>query len=542
MILRDYQRAAVNAVYFYLKEQAGKNPCVVIPTGGGKTPIIATLCRDCARWGKRVAVLSHVKELLEQSRNTLLKVDPTLDIGIFSAGLNRKETQHQITVAGIQSVFRHADDFEPFDLIIIDEAHLIPPDGDGMYQTFLQDCRERNPNVRLVGMTATPFRTGSGMICSPDGLLNDVCYTAEVGDLIQAGWLSRLISKEGFHKADFSALHTRAGEFLEQEVNQAVNNQDEIFHAVKEIIRRTEDRHSVLVFAANVEHARNIQRALHDQSGKEVGLVTGETESSERLELLARFRGEKVPISLWGDVAAPLKFLVNVNVLTTGFDALNIDCVVLMRPTASASLYVQMVGRGLRKCEGKTDCLILDYGENIRRHGCIDRVFIKERKECRGHAPTKVCPQCQEVVHISARTCPDCGFAFQFESEKNRTQTKAAEEEILSGVPERKEVEVRFAVYQYWTKRNDPDAIPTMRVVYSTSDGDVCEWVCPQHTGWAQAKFARWWQERSEYPGIPTTANDAVEAAQNGELRLPKKLLLEKKSGERFWNVRKAFF
>lgn len=187
MDLRDYQRAAVNAVYFYLKEQAGKNPCVVIPTGGGKTPIIATLCRDCARWGKRVAVLSHVKELLEQSRNTLMRVDPTLDIGIFSAGLNLKETRHQITVAGIQSVFRHAGDFEPFDLIIIDEAHLIPPDGEGMYQTFLQECRERNPNVRLVGMTATPFRTGSGMICSPDGLLNDICYTAEVGDLIQAG-------------------------------------------------------------------------------------------------------------------------------------------------------------------------------------------------------------------------------------------------------------------------------------------------------------------------------------------------------------------
>ena len=171
MQLRPYQLEAVDAVYRHLRAH-DDNPCVVIPTAGGKTPVMATICKDAVgTWNGRVLILAHVKELLEQAADKLDRIAPELHVGIHSAGLNRRDTEHPVIIAGIQSVYKRACDLGAFNLVMVDEAHMIPPDGDGMYRQCLADMKVINPQVRVIGLTATPFRMKSGMICAPENFL-----------------------------------------------------------------------------------------------------------------------------------------------------------------------------------------------------------------------------------------------------------------------------------------------------------------------------------------------------------------------------------
>ena len=318
MQLRPYQRAAVDAVYDHLR-QHDDNPVVVIPTAGGKTPVIATICRDAVqRWQGRVLVLSHVKELLAQAVDKLRTVAPDLNVGVYSAGLNRRDTRNHVVVAGIQSVYQRAAELNAFDLILIDECHLLPRDGEGMYRTFLKEARVVNPQVRTVGFTATPFRLDAGPICAADHFLNAVCYEIGVRELIRDGWLCSLLTKNGRQRIDTSRLHVRGGEFVAGEVEELMDRAELVEAACAEIVELTPERNAVLIFAAGVAHGRHVQRVLKDNHGIECGFVCGETPNSERDEALARFRREASG-GLFSQ--QPLKYLCNVGVLTTGFDA-----------------------------------------------------------------------------------------------------------------------------------------------------------------------------------------------------------------------------
>jgi len=233
--LRPYQQEAIEAVYRHLR-QRDDNPCVVIPTGGGKTPVMATICRDAVtKWGGRVLILAHVKELLEQTAGTLRQIAPELDVGVYSAGLKRRDTDHPVIVAGIQSVYQRACELDHFDLIIVDECHLLPPDGEGRYRTFPADAKKVNPAVRLIGPTATPYRMKSGMLCGPDNLLNAICYEVGVKELIAQGYLCPLRTKAGRRKVDTSRLHVRAGEFIGSEVETLMDTDELVSAACREI-------------------------------------------------------------------------------------------------------------------------------------------------------------------------------------------------------------------------------------------------------------------------------------------------------------------
>lgn len=534
MQLRDYQQNAVNAVYDYLRNREG-NPCVVIPTAGGKTPVMATLCRDAVNlWDGRVLVLAHVKELLEQTAGTLIRVAPEFNIGVYSAGLNRRDTDHSVIVAGIQSVYKRACDLGAFDLIIVDEAHTIPPDGEGRYQTFLQEAKVINPNVRLIGLTATPYRMTTGMICAPDNLLTDICYEVGVRELIVQGYLCPLKSKSGRNKVDTSGLHLRGGEFVAEEVEKLMDDDRLVSSACSEIIEYTTSRNSVLIFAAGVGHARHIQNILQRRSGCEVGLITGGTPAMERAELLARFKGETVKADIFGAVKPPLKFLVNVNVLTTGFDAPNIDCVVLLRPTNSPGLYYQMVGRGFRLHPSKTDCLVLDFGGNILRHGPVDALQIKDRHSSFGNAPAKECPDCHSVIHAAYTVCPDCGFEFP-PPERQKHDDSASTAGILSGQVEDTEYEVHDVRYGIHFKRNGtPDDPPTLRVEYELGFHHwQSEWICFEHTGYPRAKAVAWWTARSNEP-VPDTIKQAMELIDAGALAETQAITVRHVAGEKY--------
>ncbi len=525
MQLRPYQVEAVEAVYRHLRERED-NPCVVIPTAGGKTPVIAHICRDAVQlWGGKVLILAHVRELLEQTAEKLRAVAPDLPFGLYSAGLKRRDLGYAVTVAGIQSVYQRATDVGAVDLVIVDESHLIPPDGEGMYRQFLAEMQAINPLVRVIGFTATPFRMKSGSICAPENILNAVCYEIGVRELIVQGYLCPLRTKAGTQKPDTDRLHVRAGEYVASEVEQLMDDDNLVHAACREIIAHTQDRQAVLIFAAGVAHAQHVARVLHDRHGVECGFVCGETLPFARDETLRRFRG--------GD----LKYLVNVNVLTTGFDAPNIDCVALLRPTLSPGLFYQMVGRGFRLHPGKTDCLVLDFGGNALRHGPVDALRVAESRPGTGEAPAKECPDCHEVIAAGYARCPQCGHEFP-PRRSSRHDGHAGDAGVLSDQPRRVEYEVTDVFYAVHTKRGaPPDAPRTMRVDYRVGfNAYVSEWVCLEHVGYARQKAVQWWARRSLEP-VPESAEEAVELAQAGALAPTLAITVERPAGEEFDRV-----
>ena len=525
--LRPYQQEAVEAIYRHLREY-DDNPCVVIPTGGGKTPVMATVCKDAVgRWRGRVLILAHVKELLEQSVARLREVAPELwhRVGIYSAGLGSRDTEHPIIVAGIQSVYRRACELDAFDLVVIDEAHMIPPDGDGMYRTFLAEARRVNPNLRVIGLTATPFRMTTGSICGPGNILSSICYEIGVRELIVQGYLCPLVSKAGREKADTSGLHVRGGEFIAGEVEDLMDEAGLVESACREIVDYTRDRKSCLIFTSGVRHGKHVAETLR-RMGAHAETVFGDTSSHERNRVLKEFR------------AGRLKYLVNVNVLTTGFDAPNIDCVALLRPTMSPGLYYQMVGRGFRLCEGKADCLVLDFGGNVLRHGPVDAIRIREPgSNGNGQPPAKECPQCRSVIAIGYSVCPDCGYEFPEPEDKRRAKhaATASSEGILSDEVAIETYPVQDVVYAVHHKRNaPPDAPRSMRVDYRIGFNRwQSEWVCLEHTGYARHKAELWWRRRSNVP-VPDTAEDAVYYARSGALAETKSITVRSVAGEQF--------
>ena len=312
-----------------------------------------------------------------------------------------------------------------------------------------------------------------------------------------------------------------------------MNQGDLVWAACREIVEQTADRKSVLIFAASVAHAERVKAALEAMTGQEVGLVTGD--SKDRDLTLRRFKGEKIPADLFGHSLPPLKFLVNVNVLAVGFDATNIDCVVLLRPTASPGLYYQMVGRGFRLHPAKTDCLILDYGSNIMRHGPVDSIEVGEKKAGQGgEAPAKECPECQNLMHAGLTVCPDCGYQFP-PPDRQQHESTASDEGVLSGQVIDTEYDVKEVICSTHTKRGADESTPkTLRVDYRVSLNDYhSEWICVEHDGWARRKAESWWYARSN-EACPDTAEMAADIAAAGGLAETRKITVRKITGERF--------
>ena len=532
MPLRWYQIEACRAAWEYLCSKAG-NPVICLATGSGKSVIAAELCREAIeRYGGRVVVLAHRKELLSQNAGKIREAIPGLDVGIFSAGLDSRDTEHGVIVAGIQSVFRRAVDFGQRHLVLIDECHLIPHDGEGMYRRFLDDLRAINPHLRMIGLTATPYRLDSGPICRPDGLFHRVCYSAPIRQLIQEGYLCNLTTTAAAATVDTSGVHLRGGEFVPGEAEQLFSGVVEA--ACRETVDQAAGRQSVLAFCSGVKHAEQVGECLARLTGERVGVVTGETFPMAREQILADFR------------AGRLRWCCNVDVLTTGFDAPNIDCIAILRATMSPGLFAQMVGRGFRVHPAKQNCLILDFGGNIRRHGPIDapEYGIQDvRQKSAGDAPVKTCPNCEIDVLIAATECPECGWQFPREREAKHDE-RADAAQILSE-PETWLVDA-VSYFRHVKKKAEPGDYPTLRVDYechregaagNLATETISEWVCIEHDGFAGRRAHRWWTARSVTP-FPESVDDAVDLCRRGAVAAPRSIAAAKQG--RWWRVLSA--
>lgn len=513
--LRAYQQAAVDATWDYLRSHAGA-PVIILPTGSGKTPVIVSMARQAVeQWQGRVLIVSHVRELLTQIHATMLRLWPEAPVGINSAGLGSRETDTPILIAGIQSIFRDPSALGKRDLVFIDECDLISPEDGTMYQTLLATMKIVNPALRFIGCTASPFRLDSGYIYGPGQIFEGVSYEANVRELIDQGYLCMLRGKDG-GTPDLSGVHIRGGEYIPAELDAAVNTLPHVKAACKEIVARGEDRKGWLCFCCSVEHAFMVNDQLKGM-GVTTAIVIGDTPSAERTETIRAFKAQE------------LRCLVSVGVLGVGFDAPHCDLIALLRPTLSARLYLQQVGRGLRICEGKKDALILDFSGNIERHGSIDALRITndgKRDTEPGQAPVKTCPACREILPLSAIVCNGCGREFPREPAKH--DHKAAEAQPLAIMSE-EWVDVVTVDWFAYLKKGAPDGAPkTLRMVYMYGlHQSISEYICIEHSGYARKKAESWWLQTTGNNNCPSNAQAACAKLDDigpEHLRLPMKL------------------
>ncbi|UYP69682.1 DEAD/DEAH box helicase [Thalassobacter stenotrophicus] len=502
LTLRPYQEAAISSIYGYFQSNKG-NPLVVIPTAGGKSLVMASFIEGVLKaWpDQRILIVTHVRELIAQNHAEMIGLWLDAPAGIYSAGLGKREAQARVLFAGIQSIHRRAHEIGHTDLVLIDEAHLIPGNSSTMYRRFLDALQAINPALKVIGLTATPFRTGSGMLHEgKDALFTDIAYEAPVRDLIDAGYLSPLVSKQPNTRLDVSKVGTRAGDFIARDLAAAVDQDATTRAAVTEIITHGKDRKSWLAFCSGVGHARHVAEEFERQ-GITCRTIFGDTPKEERDAIIAAFkRGE-------------IRALASMGVLTTGFNAPAVDLIALLRPTKSAGLYVQMVGRGTRLAPEKENCLVLDFAGNVRRHGPIDLVRPKRPGDGGGgEAPTKVCPECDSTLALSATECPDCGYVFP--AGEVKIAPTAGTLPVLS--PKVEWLPVHGVSYSRHDKRG---GLPSLKVTYSCGLKSYNEWVCVAHQGYARQKALEWWRKRAPGYPMPRTVDEAI--AQAGQLAQP---------------------
>lgn len=528
---RSYQIEAVQSVWGYFQNNGG-NPVIAMPTGTGKSVVIARLLQSIygAFPNQRVMLLTHVKELIAQNYEKLRMVWEFAPAGIYSAGLGLKQQGFPITFGGIASVAKRWAAFGHIDLVLIDEAHLVSPSEATMYQSFLNGLRSINPMLKVIGLTATPWRLGHGHITDPVVLPNgteepsiftDVCFDITgiepFNKLIAEGFLLPLVPKATRTVLDVDGVHMRGGEFIEKELQTAVDKDDITLAALQEAMELGHDRRKWLIFAAGTDHADHIGDMLNTL-GVPTGVVHSKREGRDKT--IADFK------------AGRLRAVVNNNVLTTGFDDPEIDMIVCLRPTASSVLWVQMLGRGTRPLyapghnldeiggrlqaiqdSGKRNCLVLDYAANTRRLGPINDPVVPRRKGQKGgDAPVKECPVCLCYVHASLRWCsgemPDgtaCTHEFTFET---KLKQGASTVELIKGdMP----VVKLFAVDHITaTKHGKVGSPPMVRITYFCQYNSYQEFVCPEHTNFAGRKARLWWKARSSEP-MPTTTKEMLE-------------------------------
>lgn len=510
--LREYQSAAIAAVYSWFEKHEG-HPLIVLPTGSGKSIVQAALIRDI--WshsnGERILCLTHVRELIAQNHAALLKIWPDAPAGIYSAGIGKRDKTSPIIFGGIQSLHTKAALMQWADIVIVDESHLIPRKGEGMYLRFITDMLAINPKMKLIGLTATPFRTDSGSLHEGEGRLFDgIAYEAELTPLIEQGFLSQMRTKATTSEIDTSGVHRRGGEFIERELEMAAMEGANVERAVQEIVDRSDGRNSWLIFCCGVEHAGAVVAELRGYDPPiECAVVLGSTPKDERDQVLADFKAGK------------LQCVVNVNVLTTGFDAPGVDLIAMLRPTLSPVLYVQMVGRGLRIAPGKTDCLVLDFGGNVRRHGPLTHVKPQKPKsgEEGGAAPIKTCPTCQEINHAAVRSCQACGFVFPAPLVKH-DETPDEKVEIIK--PTRPVIERCHVSQSLYLRHEKEGKTRSLRALYEIGFRKlVSEWVCFEHDGYARVKAVSWWRERGGDMPAPATVDEALVRIESGEITNP---------------------
>lgn len=510
MKLRPYQQRALDELWAWFGRHDGGNPIVEAAVGAGKSLMIAALAQraDSEYPGTRILVLVHQKELLEQNVDKILKIWPQADVGLYSAAVGKKQLNRQITYATIGSIYKKAYDLGRIDIVLADECHLINPKETGMWRQFLGDLARTCPHARTIGWTGTPFRgNGVWLTAGDEPLFTNVATRVKMRELLDLGFLAPLVPAPTVARIDTRDVRTSGDDYVVSELAKVTDRADLVEATCSEIVDLARDRKRWLVFAVTIEHAHHVCDALA-RRGIDAEVVSSETPKHERAALIEDFRRGR------------LRCLVNVAVLTTGFDVPEVDFIALLRATKSPVLYVQIAGRGMRCVganidesisNGKADCLWADFTDTTVNMGPVDEVQGRMPSGGRkGQAPTKLCPECGSQNPAAAPQCIDCGFKFP-EPERIKHGTEASSAAILSQQRESMYdvVPVEDVRYRLHRKEGSPESL---RVEYYDGLMRVAsEWVCLSHDGYARKKAESWWYTRSKINAIPSNTDEAIE-------------------------------
>lgn len=527
MSQRDYQAWAVAETWRYFSEKNG-NPVIAMPTGTGKSHVIAELLQSMlyAFPTTRAMILTHVKELIKQNYSKFIASWPNAPAGIYSAGLKQKNHYNAITFGGIASVAKQAELFGHVDLLFVDECDLVSPAETTMYNKFITALKKKNPHLKVIGLTATPWRAGLGAITNEGGLFTDVCVDMTGVDafnwFIEQGYLIPLVPRPTELQLDVSGVHMRGGDFIQAELQHAVDKKEITLKALHETCAIAHNRYAWLVFASGVDHAKHIADELNILGISARAIYSGMDEG-DRDRFLDQF------------AKGQIRALVNNNILTTGFDAPFVDLILMLRPSGSSRLWVQMLGRGTRPCfapgfdletqqgrlasiaaSHKQDCLVLDFANNILRLGPInDPVIPKQKgKGPAGVAPVKLCPQCKTWNHSSVRFCTFCKdprYEFVFQT---KLKVEASTQQLIKAKAVEMPIVETFKVDHITYTIHHKGDTPILKATYYCGLQKFTDFVCLEHpSGNFALKRARdWWRERTSMP-IPETVDEALDVA-----------------------------
>ncbi len=556
--LRPYQEAAIKAIWQHVYCNEGY-PLIVAPVGAGKSLIIAEFIRQVHDKFPRtkIVVLAHDKELLKQNADELRQQYPEAHYGFYCAGLGQKRLTQDITFASIQSIYDKITDLDATrrpSVILIDEVHTVPHNESTRYRRFISNCEALNPKLKVIGLTGTPFRSDSGHLCEgKTALFSSVTYEIPIAWMIENGFLCRPIVPHVVTQMDTSGVQTRNGDYIEAQLQAAIDRQDVTENCVREIMEFGANRKRWLIFTAGTDHCEHVTTEIQKHGIKCQGIHSKQS-ATENREAIAAFRR--------GDIQC----LVNVAMLTTGFNVPEIDLLAFMRPTRSPVLYVQCIGRGIRPVyakgmpldtkeqrlaaiavSGKSDCMVLDFGGVIDALGQIDNIRVSKKQSFE--------PKPKDEKKPQARICPACGEPNAMESKHCHAcnHQLIADVVTLSESADKKsallsaDVKPETLSVIDWTlkshKKNE-GARPVLRVIYHTYAGNISEWVCFEHEGFARDK-AKQWHDRHmpEYKGCyPDTVDEALlwHKENATPYKMPQKIVAKKPG--KYWEFISAVF
>lgn len=439
MKLRDYQVRAVDSGVRFLFEGEQRRGLILMPTGTGKSVVIGSTVAQVKHYypSAKIVMLTHVKELVKQNYEKAVAISQR-SIGLWSAGLRKKQYTSDIVFAGIDTVARNPHHLDERHILLIDEAHRVSHKPNTNYRTTTDVLAQVNPYIKSLGYTATGYRMGQGLLTDHwfnvktqttteaywQTVIEDMTSTEEFNQFFEKGYLKRVVPKPTESEIDVSNMRKQSdGEYNQHDVDVAVNNANKIKAIVDEICENGFDRRSWMVFSAGNKNAELLTDEIRSR-GVSVACITDDTPAAERDALIAAFKRYEI------------RCIVNNSILTTGFDHEGVDLIAVVRVTNSTPLWVQILGRGTRPvfaqgfdlstvegrlaaifASGVYNCLVLDFAGNSKRLGAINAPVIpepplKRSKQSVKDCPVKICGQCGMYNATMVSVCENCGSEF----------------------------------------------------------------------------------------------------------------------------------
>ena len=514
--LRWYQEEAVDAIWDFIWSDK-RASYIVAPCSAGKSLIQASAIQKVLSEypESKILCVAHNQDLVGQNSSEFGGLCPDIDYGIYCAGLSRKEL-HDITFGTVQSLAR-VKTLPEWEIVFVDEFHLCSKNTKN-YMKLLKSIWAANPNAKLVGLSATPFRTDSGDIRS-EGIFTNKIYEIDIETLLDEGYLAPIVSRTTTDaRIDMSQIATVRGEYENSSMAAAFMSEDKYkaYMSLIASIYLSGQRNKFLIFGVNLAHCQAMVSTL-ESLGIPIFYCDGTTAKKERKRIVEDFRECKRGV------------LINCGLYTTGFNVKDIDCLAMVFATQSAIKYCQVIGRLQRIAEGKIDGLLLDFGKNIERFGPINLLQVEPKFSNKNKTTASVvraCMKCGYYTHIKFKNCGECGEPFPIqEREVNKSLTKKASDlSVVSKLNVPKMYDIRGIAYLFVVGRQKK---PMVKIKYLTPLNVLEGYLCFDHTGYALEKARATWISMRGLQPLPKSTKEAW--ARRNELQQPVRVIAEKK-------------